>query len=73
MMLTTTVFDYLSSYFQEVLGSNDLPPDTNEIQLLKDGSWTAHNGQTDTNCLDTPRKSTAKVEVISDDIGTFNI
>lgn len=59
-------------YFQEVLGSSQLPADINEIQLLKDGSWSVHNNQTDASCLDTPRKSSTKVEVISDDIGTYS-
>lgn len=57
------------SYFQEVLQSSRLPPDINEIQLLNDGSWTVHDSNADASCLDTPRKSTQKVEVISDDIG----
>lgn len=59
----------LNSYFQAVLNSSRLPSDTNEIQLLNDGSWSAHDSSSDANCLDTPRKSTQKVEVISDDIG----
>ncbi|RZC37351.1 zf-MIZ and/or PINIT domain containing protein, partial [Asbolus verrucosus] len=29
----------IDGYFQEVLSSPDLPPDLNEIQLHKDGSW----------------------------------
>ncbi|XP_031617888.1 E3 SUMO-protein ligase PIAS2 isoform X2 [Contarinia nasturtii] len=58
----------IDGYFQEVLQSDALPPDTNEIQLLKDGSWTTHDSNSDSNYLDTPRKSTHKVEVISDDI-----
>lgn len=57
------------SYFQDVLQSPQLPSDINEIQLLKDGSWTTHDSNSESNCLDTPRKSTQKVEVISDDIG----
>lgn len=61
------------SYFQTVLNSSRLPSDTNEIQLLNDGSWSAHDSSADANCLDTPRKSTQKVEVISDDIGTEEI
>lgn len=63
-------FANVCRYFQEVLQSSRLPSDTNEIQLLNDGSWTAHDSNADANCLDTPRKSTQKVEVISDDIGT---
>lgn len=66
------LFLYIFSYFQEVLQSSLLPSDTNEITLLKDGSWTTHDSSSDSNCLDTPRKSTQKVEVISDDIGKDN-
>lgn len=29
----------IDGYFQEVLNSNKLMPDVNEIQLLQDGSW----------------------------------
>jgi len=29
----------IDGYFQEVLNSNKLLPDVNEIQLLQDGSW----------------------------------
>ncbi|XP_055321252.1 E3 SUMO-protein ligase PIAS2 isoform X2 [Sitodiplosis mosellana] len=58
----------IDGYFQDVLQSTLLPADTNEIQLLKDGSWATHDNNSDSNCLDTPRKSTQKVEVISDDI-----
>lgn len=29
----------IDGYFQEVLNSNKLLPDGNEIQLLQDGSW----------------------------------
>lgn len=61
-----------NSYFQDVLQSDLLPPDTSEITLLKDGSWTTHDSNSESNCLDTPRKSTHKVEVISDDIGMRN-
>lgn len=58
------------SYFQEVLSSSSLPTDINEITLLKDGSWTtSSDSQAEMNTLDTPRKSSHKVEVISDDIG----
>lgn len=60
-----------SSYFQKVLQSSRLPADINEIQLLNDGSWTAHDNNTDVSSVDTPRKVTQKVEVISDDIGNM--
>lgn len=59
-------------YFQDVLSSSRLPTDSNEIQLLKDGSWITHDSNADAHTLDTPRKSMQKVEVISDDIGIFN-
>lgn len=64
-------FRVYSSYFQDVLQSDLLPPDTNEITLLKDGSWSTHDSSAELNCLDTPRKSSHKVEVISDDIGWY--
>lgn len=64
-------FCVYSSYFQDVLQSDLLPPDTNEITLLKDGSWSTHDSSAESNCQDTPRKSSHKVEVISDDIGWY--
>ncbi|XP_066262214.1 E3 SUMO-protein ligase PIAS2 isoform X2 [Euwallacea similis] len=33
----------IDGYFQDVLISTNLPSDCNEIQLLKDGSWSAQN------------------------------
>lgn len=63
----------LIRYFQEVLSSPNLLCDSNEIQLLKDGSWSAHEPQTEKQSLDTPRKSTQKVEVISDDLGENSV
>lgn len=35
------VLIYTYRYFQNVLASPLLPPDTNEIQLHKDGSWSS--------------------------------
>lgn len=60
---------YFHSYFQEVLASNKLSGEDNEIQLHKDGSWSTHVKSNDTCSLDTPSKPVQKVEVISDDIG----
>ncbi|XP_055540334.1 E3 SUMO-protein ligase PIAS3 isoform X9 [Wyeomyia smithii] len=64
------VYDNLviDGYFQEVLASNKLSGDDNEIQLHKDGSWSTHVKSNDTCALDTPSKPVQKVEVISDDI-----
>lgn len=58
----------IDGYFQEVLASNKLSGDDNEIQLHKDGSWSTHVKSNDTCTLDTPSKPVQKVEVISDDI-----
>ena len=55
-------------YFQEVLASSNLPPDMNEIQLHKDGSWSTSVSE----------KKVAKsekvpiddsIEIIADDVG----
>ncbi|XP_058455497.1 E3 SUMO-protein ligase PIAS2 isoform X2 [Malaya genurostris] len=64
------VYDNLviDGYFQEVLASNKLSCDDNEIQLHKDGSWSTHVKTNDTCTLDTPSKPVQKVEVISDDV-----
>lgn len=58
----------IDGYFQEVLASNKLSGEDNEIQLHKDGSWSTHVKSNDTCSLDTPSKPVQKVEVISDDI-----
>lgn len=58
----------IDGYFQEVLASNKLLGDDNEIQLHKDGSWSTHVKSNDTCSVDTPSKPVQKVEVISDDI-----
>lgn len=57
----------IDGYFQEVVISSSLSSDDNEIQLHKDGSWSALL-KPDTCSVDTPMK-TQKIEVISDDIG----
>lgn len=58
----------IDGYFQEVLASNKLSGEDNEIQLHKDGSWSTHVKSNDTCSVDTPSKPVQKVEVISDDI-----
>lgn len=58
----------IDGYFQEVLASNKLSSEDNEIQLHKDGSWSTHVKSNDLCNLDTPSKPVQKVEVISDDI-----
>lgn len=62
---------HLYSYFQEVLSSSQLASETNEIQLNKDGSWSTHVMNSDSQNLDTPHKNFTNVEVISDDLGKF--
>lgn len=57
-----------SRYFQEVLSSSRLPSEINEIQLLKDGSWSTHEPQAEAQNLDTPSKNVQKVE-LEDDVG----
>ncbi|EAT32487.1 AAEL015099-PJ [Aedes aegypti] len=58
----------IDGYFQEVLASNKLSSEDNEIQLHKDGSWSTHVKTNDSCTLDTPSKPVQKVEVVSDDI-----
>lgn len=70
-MATQTLIYRYSRYFQDVLSSNRLPSDINEIQLLKDGSWITHEVHNELQTLDTPRKSMQKIE-ISDDVGEWS-
>lgn len=58
----------IDGYFQDVVASNKLSSDDNEIQLHKDGSWSTLLNKQDLCSIDTPVKS-QKIEVISDDIG----
>lgn len=67
-VLISLVF-FFHRYFQEVLASNKLSSEDNEIQLHKDGSWSTHVKSNDSCTLDTPSKPVQKVEVVSDDIG----
>lgn len=71
LFLILFAFIFFFRYFQEVLGSSNLSSDTNEIQLNKDGSWSTHVLNNDTQNLDTPCKGYSKVEVISDDLGNI--
>lgn len=45
--------------------------DDNEIQLHPDGSWSTLSNKPDLYSLETPKKSVQKVEVISDDLGSY--
>uniref|UniRef100_A0AAR5PG96 SP-RING-type domain-containing protein n=1 Tax=Dendroctonus ponderosae TaxID=77166 RepID=A0AAR5PG96_DENPD len=58
------LYDHLviDGYFQEIISSSLLPSDCNEIQLLKDGSWSSH-----TNEKKTEKASTAIVTSIAID------
>ena len=59
----------IDGYFQEVIASQKLGADDNEIQLHPDGSWSTLASKPDPYSLETPKKSIQKVEVISDDLG----
>lgn len=59
----------IDGYFQEVIASQKLGADDNEIQLHPDGSWSTLASKPDPYSLETPKKSVQKVEVISDDLG----
>lgn len=61
----------IDGYFQDVIASQKLGIDDNEIQLHPDGSWSTLANKPDLCCLETPKKDhrIQKVEVISDDLG----
>lgn len=59
----------IDGYFQEVIASQKLGVEDNEIQLHPDGSWSTLANKPDLCNLETPKKSVQKVEVISDDLG----
>lgn len=59
----------IDGYFQEVIASQKLGVDDNEIQLHLDGSWSTLSDKPELLSLETPKKSIQKVEVISDDLG----
>lgn len=59
----------IDGYFQEVIASQKLGVDDNEIQLHPDGSWSTLANKPDLYSLETPKKCIQKVEVISDDLG----
>jgi hypothetical protein len=59
----------IDGYFQDVIFSQKLGQDDNEIQLHPDGSWSTLSNKPDLYSLETPKKSIQKVEVISDDLG----
>lgn len=58
------------SYFQDVLNSPSLGSECCEIQLHKDGSWSAHVSKKEEEVASQPaQESKAKIEVIPDDLG----
>lgn len=59
----------IDGYFQDVIASQKLGVDDNEIQLHPDGSWSTLANKPDLYNLETPKKGVQKVEVISDDLG----
>lgn len=63
----------IDGYFQDVIASQKLGADDNEIQLMPDGSWSTLANKTELCNLETPKKGVQKVEVISDDLGKEDI
>lgn len=59
----------IDGYFQDVIASQKLGVDDNEIQLHPDGSWSTLANKPDMCNLETPKKN-LQVEVISDDLGS---
>ncbi|KAG5667878.1 hypothetical protein PVAND_015844 [Polypedilum vanderplanki] len=55
----------IDGYFQEVIGSQKLGLDDNEIQLHKDGEWSTFDTKAE---KEIATKSLTKVEIISDDL-----
>lgn len=55
----------IDGYFQEVIGSQKLGLDDNEIQLHKDGEWSTLDTKEE---VKEQMKSVQKVEIISDDL-----
>lgn len=64
----SAVYDNLviDGYFRQVLASNELPADKNEIELLEDGSWAVHIEEKKEEKA--KEKKAQRAEVISDDI-----
>jgi hypothetical protein len=60
----------IDGYFQEVIGSQLLGLDDNEIQLHKDGEWSTLDLKNE--MKETVTKGVQKVEIISDDLGELN-
>lgn len=55
----------IDGYFQEVIGSQKLGLDDNEIQLHKDGEWSTLDIKAESKEV---TRSVGKVEIISDDL-----
>lgn len=77
-MVQGLIFVKLCRYFQEVLQSQRLPPDCNEIQLSSDASWTiiSVKKESSTQNLSPKREAAAaapaqNVETLSDETGKF--
>lgn len=64
------------SYFQEVLSSSMLPLDCNEIQLHKDGSWSAQNNEKKLIKCEKPATTSISIddsiEIIEDNVGEYS-
>lgn len=59
----------IDGYFQDVIGSQKLGLDDNEIQLHKDGEWSTLDVKAE--MKEIVSRSVSKVEIISDDLGEF--
>lgn len=65
----------IDGYFQEVLNSHTLPSDCNEIQLLKNGSWSSHNNEKKAPKIEKLTTSIAiddSIEIIEDNVEIVN-
>ncbi|XP_044744870.1 E3 SUMO-protein ligase PIAS2 isoform X2 [Coccinella septempunctata] len=58
----------IDGYFQDVLTSNSLPSDVNEIQLHKDGSWSTQSNEKKSQKIDKTPDVDVSIEIINDDV-----
>ncbi|KAL3285902.1 hypothetical protein HHI36_000421 [Cryptolaemus montrouzieri] len=58
----------IDGYFQDVLTSKNLPPDINEIQLHKDGSWSCQTVEKKSQKVDNTADVDISIEIINDDV-----
>uniref|UniRef100_A0A146KV62 E3 SUMO-protein ligase PIAS3 n=1 Tax=Lygus hesperus TaxID=30085 RepID=A0A146KV62_LYGHE len=56
----------IDGYFMDVMSSSDLPSDCHEIQLNKDGSWSAHNPSAKKKATSDTPKANETIQEIND-------